>query len=400
MQDLRFGIIGCGYVADFYMNTLRNYPSVKIVRAYDHLASHADRYTAHWNVPSVSDEAAFYEGLEVDAILNLTNPGSHYEVSRAALEQGYSVYSEKPIAMEIDEVFALRDLAQAKGLSLGSAPCNHLSEAFAGLRKGLEAGHVGQPILAYAEMDDNFIAKTPYQSWVNPSGAPWPYEDEFAVGCTLEHAGYYLTWLIALFGSVTEVHAYGSLCYPGKPVTLGATEAPDFTVACLQFENGMSARLTCGVVAPHDHKLQVFGDEGVMEVEDSWFYGSPVKFKRWMKVRRKFLLTPWFTKVKLASAPVNVPRGASAQMDFIRGPIEMVMAAREGRSSRLPQSFCVHFNEVALAIHQAHLRKGVYETRSRFEEFQPLSVTAGGGRSFLEERVIPMAEKLINVVKK
>lgn len=400
MQDIRFGLIGCGFVADFYMKTLANYPHVTVVRAYDHNADHAARYSACWGVPSVADEAAFYDGLEVDAILNLTNPGSHFEVSRRALERGFPVYSEKPVAMEIDEVFALRDLAQAKGLSLGSAPCNHLSEAFAGLKRGLESGHVGQPLLAYAEMDDNLVGRSPYKSWINPSGAPWPYEDEFTTGCTLEHAGYYLTWLIGLFGSVTEVTAFGSLRYPGKPVTPGTVEAPDFTVACLQFENGMAARLTCGVVAPHDHRLQVFGDEGVMQVEDCWFYDTEVKYKRWLAIRRKFLLTPWFSKVALDPAPVKLPRTGSAQMDFIRGPIEMVSAEREGRDSRLPLSFCVHFNEVALAIHQAHTRKGVYEVQSRVEGFTPLGIARGKRSSFLEDRVIPIAEKLVSLVRK
>ncbi len=400
MQDIRFGIIGCGFVADYYMATLANYPNVRVVRAYDRCAAHAERYTAHWGVPSVADEAAFYDDLDVDAVLNLTNPSSHYEVSREALERGYAVYSEKPIAMDVDEVFGLQELAHNKDLALGSAPCNHLSEAFTTLKAGLEAGHIGQPLLAYAEMDGNLIARSPYRNWVNPSGAPWPYRDEFAVGCTLEHAGYYLTWLIALFGSVTEVHAYGSLRYPGKPVDDGSVEAPDFTVACLDFESGMSARLTCGVVAPSDHQLKIFGDEGLMHVQDGWFYDSPVKYKRWLQIRRKSLLTPWYTRLKSTSSPVAVPKTGSAQMDFIRGPIEMVTATHEGRDSRLPMSFGVHFNEVALAIHDAHARRAVYQVRSRVDDFEPLAIASGGRSSVLEDRMIPVAEKLIDLVKR
>ena len=90
--------------------------------------------------------------------------------------------------MKIDEVFALRDLATARGLSLGSAPCNHLSEALAGIREMLETGSIGTPLLVYAEMDDGFIAKSPYRKWTDLSGAPWPYEDECEVGFGIEHA--------------------------------------------------------------------------------------------------------------------------------------------------------------------------------------------------------------------
>lgn len=400
MQKIRLAIVGCGFVADFYMRTAANYPQVEIVRAFDWVAAHAARFTAYWKVPAVSTEAAFYDGLQADAILNLTNPTSHYQVTRTALERGFPVYSEKPIAMEVPEIFALRDLAREKGLALGSAPCNHLSEVFAATRAGLQAGHIGQPLLAYAEMDDNFIAHTPYRTWINPSGAPWPFEDEFAVGCTLEHAGYYLTWLIALFGSVSTVHAFGSLRYPGKPVPEGRTESPDFTVACLEFDSGMVARLTCGVVAPHDHRLELFGDEGTLEVKDSWFYDSPVSYRRWLRIRRKFLLTPWKTKLPVPKSPVPLPKTGSAAMDFIRGPIELVTAARDGRDSGLPLDFCVHFNEVALAIHQAHTRRAVYEVQSRLETHVPLDVAARARSSLLEDRLIPVAEKLIGLVRK
>ncbi|MGS4946637.1 Gfo/Idh/MocA family protein [Meridianimarinicoccus sp. RP-17] len=401
MNKIRFAVVGCGYVADYYMRTAANHPDVEIVRGYDRSADNARRFTAYWNVPATDDADAFYDGLAVDAVLNLTNPDSHYAVTRDALTRGFPVYSEKPLAMEVPDIFALRDLARDKGLALASAPCNHLSEVFAATRDGLQAGHVGRPLLAYAEMDDNFIARTPYETWINPSGAPWPFEDEFAVGCTLEHAGYYLTWLIALFGSVRAVHAFGALCHPGKPVPEGRRESPDFTVACLEFDSGMTARLTCGVVAPKDHRLQVFGDAGTLEVEDSWFYDSPVSYRRWLRIRRKFLLTPWRTRLPVAKSPVPLPKTGSAAMDFIRGPIEMVSAARDGRTSRLPMDFCVHFNEVALAIHQADTRRAVYEVQSRLEDHAPLAIAAQAGRSsVLEDRLIPVAERLIGLVKK
>lgn len=399
MKTIRLAIIGCGYVADFYMQTAKSYSHVEVVLAFDINPDHAARFSRHWKIPSVTTAAEFYDGLEVDAVLNLTNPDSHFEVSRMALEQGQNVYSEKPLAMSLEEIETLRDLALSTGLSLASAPCNHLSEAFDALRGGLEAGHIGQPLLAYAEMDDGFIAQSPYESWINPSGAPWPYEDEFEVGCTLEHAGYYLTWLIALFGSVTEVHAFTSLRYPGKPVLHGP-EAPDFSVACLTFETGMVARLTCGVVAPRDHNLKLFGDQGLMTADDCWFYDTPVGFKRWIKLRRRFMLTPWTTKVPVAPGPVELPKSGAAAMDFIRGPLEMIAADRNAASSRLPLDFCVHFNEVSLAIHSAQTRDTVYHVKTRLTEHAALAVAPEAPSSFFERRILPLAEQLLGLIKK
>ena len=59
---------------------------------------------------------------------------------------------------------------------------------------------MGRVQLVYAEIDDNPVYLMRPEGWTSPTGAPWPYRNEFEVGCTMEHAGYYLTWLAAMFG--------------------------------------------------------------------------------------------------------------------------------------------------------------------------------------------------------
>jgi len=265
----RFAIVGCGYVADNYMFAFGQYPEAEMLRAFDIVPEHAARFTAHWGVPSVTTMAEFLDGLEADLVLNLTNPGAHFEVSKALLEAGFPVYSEKPLGMRFEEVEALAALAAGRGLALAGAPCNHLAEAADALRRALDQDRIGRPLLAYAEVDDKLIAKSPVETWRNLSGAPWPFEDEFRVGCTLEHAGYYLTWLVAAFGPIESVTAFAGLQYPGKPVGDGV-EGPDFSVAALKFASGMAARLTCSVIAPKDRRgLLVLPDPGALPALDA-----------------------------------------------------------------------------------------------------------------------------------
>ena len=42
------------------------------------------------------------------------------------------------------------------------------------------------------------VARAPVRSWISEAGTPWPFVNEFETGCTVEHAGYVLTWLVAL----------------------------------------------------------------------------------------------------------------------------------------------------------------------------------------------------------
>ena len=59
---------------------------------------------------------------EIDLILNLTTPKSHYAINLKCLQAGKSVYVEKPLALTYEEGKQLVDLANEKNLYLGCAP--------------------------------------------------------------------------------------------------------------------------------------------------------------------------------------------------------------------------------------------------------------------------------------
>ena len=162
---------------------------------------------------------------------------------------------------------------------------------------------VGTVRLVYAEMDDGMVSRMPYRAWKSASGAPWPATDEFEVGCTFEHAGYYLTWLPAFFGPAQTVTAFSSCLLPDKQTDEPLSEnAPDFSVACIKFASGVVARLTCSIIAPHDHSLRIVGDEGILSTHDCWYYRSPVRIQRFFTIRRKTFVSPWKTRYPLVGA--------------------------------------------------------------------------------------------------
>ncbi|MEO1135735.1 MAG: Gfo/Idh/MocA family oxidoreductase, partial [Pseudomonadota bacterium] len=168
---------------------------IKVAGAFDIDAARLKTFCEYWNVEATDSLAGL---LAHDAlVLNLTNPRAHYEVSKAALDAGRHVYSEKPLAVSMPDAHALAKLARDNNLMLASAPCNWLSQSAQTVWKAISKGEIGTPRLVYAELDDDFIPQAPYEKWLSESGAPWPAKDEFETGCTLEHAGYYLTWLMA-----------------------------------------------------------------------------------------------------------------------------------------------------------------------------------------------------------
>ena len=150
-----FAIIGAGFVADLYMGSLKLYPEIPIRGVFDRRPERAAAFCSHWGLAKHDSLEALLAACEPgDIVLNLTNPSSHYEVSRAVLEAGFHVYSEKPLAMEMGQATALTELAAEKRLT--SAPCSFLGEAAQTLWAAVRAGYPGKVRLVYAEMDDDF----------------------------------------------------------------------------------------------------------------------------------------------------------------------------------------------------------------------------------------------------
>lgn len=364
-------LIGCGFVADLYMRSLQA-SGIAVLGAYDLRADRAQVFCDYWKIPRFGTINALFAAQPRDGvILNLTNPHAHYQVNRACLEAGHHVYSEKPLALYMDQARDLHALASARRLMLGSAPCSVLGEAAQTLARAVRDGVAGTPQLVYAELDDGYIPQAPVQDWRSESGAPWPWEDEFRVGCTLEHAGYYLTWLIGMFGTVRRVTAASAAVIPDK---LGVTDAaPDFSVAVLFFENGVVARLTCSIAAPHDHQIRVIGDKGVLALKKAWDNGAKVKFHRRMRIRRRLLENPIGRRIRLAGPThAQVGRWGAASMNFALGPAEMMDALAQGRPSRLSADFALHLNEVTLAIQNAGDHAGAQDMTTACPVMEPM----------------------------
>ncbi len=364
-------IVGTGFVADLYAASLKTFPRIRVVACYDIEPARLARFCAHWGLPAVDSFAALV-AAGPEAVLNLTNPHAHAEVNRACLTAGLHVYCEKPLATGLADAEALVRLAVDKGLQLASAPCSLLGTTAQTARRALAAGAIGTPRLVYAELDDDFISQAPLHRWHSESGTPWPVADELRVGCTLEHAGYYLTWLMAMFGPVAGVSAASAkVTDTGHLIDGGA--APDYSAATLFFEGGMVARLTCSIVAPHDHRLRIFGDGGVMAVGECWDNLAPVRTRRRHVIRRRLVTSPFPRTARPLAGERHptVKRRGAASMNFALGPAELLAAIATGTPSRQAGGFALHLTEVTLAIQDSGRDGGATAIASRFDPPPP-----------------------------
>ena len=366
---MRIAFVGVGFVADYYMTTLANHPALTLVGVHDRDAARLKQFCDHYGVASYPTLQAVLDDDAVELVVNLTDPHSHFDVTLAALEAGKHVYSEKPLAMSLDAAQALVECAIQAGLVLAGAPANALSDAFALTRQSLESGDIGRPRLVYAEMEDGAVFRQNWRNWRSLSGAPWPGRHEFKIGCTLEHAGYALTWLIGLFGPIRRMTGVSGLAFEDKGADLEETAmGPDFSTAVLEFDNRVIARLTCGLCAPRDRSLTVMGEKGTLTVADLWDHRSTVRVEKpnenpslpfrllrrleAMRGRASGLSVPAGRRVKSQdrSGQPALPAYPS-QIDFAAGIMAAVECTAEpvGAKSRLAGE-ALHVTEAALAL--------------------------------------------------
>ncbi len=405
---MKIGVIGCGYVFDHYMSTWGRHPGLVLKGVADRDAARRDAVARAYDLKTYAANEELLADPEIGIVANFTSIESHFEVSRAALLAGKNVYSEKPLAPDIEQARALFALADKLGLRLSCAPSNAMSDTTQTMWKAVRDGAVGDPRIVYAEFDDNVIYRMYPETWRSRTGAPWPYLHEYEWGCTYEHVGYHLTWLCAIFGPVETVTAFSKQTLPDKTsLPLDPADTPDFSVACLNFRSGVVARVTCSIGAPYDHRMRILGNAGMLTADTYRHYQCPVYLERFtqltlnarkaMSVRTNSLLqgllgvggrplkllrnpppggggrdtlpkSRWWSPGDLLRA---VRRRELGQQDKTVGIAELADALRTGRPSFPPHDFTLHLTELTIAIQTAGPCGGSIRLKTSFAPIEP-----------------------------
>lgn len=349
------GIVGCGYVADYYAVTLRAYasppdgPSLRLLGAFDVRPERTAAFAACHGVIGFTCLDELLNDPAIQIIVVLTPPDQHTAVALRALSAGKHIYLEKPVGLALEEVDAVHAAAAASDLKVSAAPCCILGGTAQTLRRALHDGRIGAVRLAYAEVDDGPHHLMPTRSWVSASGAPWPRNHERQLGCLLEHGPYAVAWLAMLFGPVRQVTAdAATLVADTRPA------GPDFGCATLRFDGGVIARLTCGLIAPRNRGLSLFGQGGTLSVRNCAVDETAVVLRRYRRIRRRLILDPWGRRIPPLRPPVRAPRYRGSQYrNFAAGIAELAEAIDQGTTPRLGPAFHRHVTEVVLALHGA-----------------------------------------------
>src|SRR5688572_30931717 len=100
---VKVGVIGCGKISGIYLENGSTFDDVEIVACSDLVLERAEAQAQAYGVPKACSPEELLADEEVEIVVNLTVPVVHAEVSLAALEAGKHVYTEKPLAVSLED---------------------------------------------------------------------------------------------------------------------------------------------------------------------------------------------------------------------------------------------------------------------------------------------------------
>lgn len=343
-RELGVGIIGCGNISTTYFSLAPLFKGLKVLACADINVQAAEARAKEYGVKAQTIDALLAND-EIDVVVNLTIPDAHFRVSKAILEAGKHVYSEKPLVLSLEEGEELRRIAKERKLAVGCAPDTFLGGAHQLARKFIDDGGIGRVTSGACYV-------------MSPGMEMWhPNPDFFFLpggGPILDLGPYYIANLINLIGPVKRVGGMTSMASPTRTITseprngeIIPVKTPTTIQAMLEFVNGATVTLTASWdVWSHRHaNMELYGTDGSLYVPDPNFFGGVVEASGRDKDIKP--LEAWehpFGKINQEN-----PNGARANYRTA-GLADMVSALIEGRDARCSLDRTLHGVDVMTSI--------------------------------------------------
>jgi predicted dehydrogenase len=256
MEEIRWGIIGCGDVTEIKSGPAFNkVANSKLVAVMRRDSAKAADYAKRHHVPKWYDDASkLINDPEVNAIYIATPPLQHEAYTIEALNAGKPVYVEKPMTLDAAAAQRMTDAANKMKVKLSIAHYRRAQPMFLKVKELLANHTIGDIRLVQLKMlqppNPALIAKTADNWRINPaiSGG----------GLFHDLAPHQLDLMSYYFGAVKNAMGIATKQQQN-------TEVDDLVTGNILFENGVVFSGTwCFSVAPQDQadSCVIYGSKG------------------------------------------------------------------------------------------------------------------------------------------
>lgn len=251
---VRIGLLGSGFVSNFYLLGLQDVPGWEIPVVASASADHARRFAEKWHIAeATSDVYGVIVRADLDVIVLGVPNHFHQDLAIRCARAGKHVVCTKPLARNRREAREMLDAVQAAGVLHGYAETEVFSPAVMKARAVIEHGGIGQVLTVRSR-----------EAHGGPH-AGWFWQKELTGGGALLDMGCHTIEAARFFvgkdNPVVEVVAWTDRLYHQT-----RTDAEDNAVLLMRFQGGQLAQgeLSWTARGGLDLRNEVYGTEGAI----------------------------------------------------------------------------------------------------------------------------------------
>ena len=254
MEQIRWGILGCGVIARTFAREVAAAPHAVVTAVGSRSIEKGRAFASEFGIPHAYGS---YEELcaspEVDAIYVATPHGRHRDDTLLALRGGKHVLCEKAFAINRREGEEMIREAKARDLYLCEAMWTRWVPTNKAALRWIREGRIGEVTHVCGEYGFAMDLHT---------AAPRLYERECGGGALLDVGVYPIAFASMAFGGETPVSVHGV----SVPLPNGVDGDTSISI---QYAHG-TASLCGSFLATYDSRAKVFGSRGSVSY-DPWF---------------------------------------------------------------------------------------------------------------------------------
>jgi len=256
MSDLlQFGIIGCGRIAQRHAEHINKLG--KLVAVCDIDEKKAEALAKKYNAEAyVNIDSLLKSHSNINVISICTPNGLHAEHSIKALNAGFHVLCEKPMAITVDDCSRMINAAEKANKQLFIVKQNRFNPPVAAVKKIIEEGRLGK---IYSVQLNCFWNRN--EDYYKNS---WKGSKDLDGGTLFTQFSHFIDLLYWMIGDVQEVKGYiANLNH------MGIIEFEDTGVIAMKFFNGAIGTINYTVNSYQKNmegSLAIFGEYGTVKI--------------------------------------------------------------------------------------------------------------------------------------
>ena len=254
-SKIKFAIVGCGRIAQRHAEHIKN--KGVLVAVCDVVKEKADELAKQYGAATYySIEDLLKNESNIDVIAICSPNGLHAEHSIKALQSGFHVLCEKPMALTVHDCGAMIQAAEKANRRLFSIKQNRYNPPVAAVKKILEENRLGKIYSVQLNCFWNRNADYYNNSWKGTADL-----DGGTLYTQFSHFVDLLYWMI---GDVKSVQAL-----VGNYAHKGIIDFEDTGVVILEFDNGVIGTINYTVNSYQKNmegSLAIFGEKGTVKI--------------------------------------------------------------------------------------------------------------------------------------